>query len=314
MTDSIPAAALDLIAQRVAPGSSVVRTWPLRGGISAHMTAVELRLPDGATRRVIARRPGSWAVGEYADAAAREYRVLQVVRNVGVAAPMPLLLDESQTILPAPYLVIEYTEGEVTHSPADATAFAAQVAAELARIHQVDAAQPALSALPTRGDWMADARREREIEGDEILGARRIRERLRAAWPLPHPNSPTLLHGDPWPGNLIWRDGRLAAFIDWEEAHIGDPLEDVAIARFDILSMLGSDAMASFTRSYASALPRVDMSDLPYWDLYAALRPVNHISGWAGGWADLGRRDITSSVLRAAHVEFVAQAMERLSD
>jgi aminoglycoside phosphotransferase (APT) family kinase protein len=307
-------AALDLIAQRVAPGSVLVRSWPLRGGISAHMTAVELRLSDGASRRVIVRQPGSWAVGEYADAAAREYRVLQIVRKVGVAAPMPLLLDESGTILPAPYLVVEYTEGEVEHSPADATAFAAQVAAELARIHQVDAAQLALSTLPTRDDWIADARREREVEGDETLGARRIRALLRATWPLPHPNAPALLHGDPWPGNMIWRDGRLAALIDWEEAHIGDPLEDVAIARFDILSMLGPDAMASFTRAYASIQPRVNLADLPYWDLYAALRPVNHISGWAGGWADLGRPDITSSALRAAHAEFVAQAIERLPD
>jgi acetyl-CoA synthetase len=87
MSEPIRAAALDLIAQRIAPGSSVIRSWLLRGGISARMTALELRLPDGAPRRVIVREP------------------------------QPLLLDESGTILPASYLVIEFTEGEVEHSP-----------------------------------------------------------------------------------------------------------------------------------------------------------------------------------------------------
>jgi aminoglycoside phosphotransferase (APT) family kinase protein len=207
---------------------------------------------------------------------------------------------------------MEYTEGEVEHSPADPEAFAKQVAIQLAHIHRVDAAHPELASLPAQEAWMAGVRQERESEVDESLGAREIRALLRAGWPLPHPNAPALLHGDPWPGNMVWRDGRLAALIDWEEAHTGDPLEDIAIARFDILSMLGRAAMETFTLAYASAQPHLDMTDLPYWDLYAALRPVNNISDWAGGWAELGRPDITSPVLRAAHREFADQAMERL--
>ena len=313
MSEAVTAGALALIAERIAPGASLARAWTLQGGISARMTALELVLPGGETRRAILRQPGSWAVAENPQAAAHEYRMLQIVRAFGVAAPAPLLLDESSAILPLPYLVVEFIDGQVENSPADVAAFVAQMAAELAHIHRIDGTRPELASLPNRDGWLAGARTERPVEVDEALGPRRIRAVLNASWPLPHPNAPVLLHGDPWPGNIVWRDGRLAAMIDWEEAHVGDPLEDLAIARFDVLSMLGRDGMEQLTRAYASAQPQVDLADLPYWDLYAALRPVSNIAAWADGWSDLGRRDISEAVLRVAHREFVAQAFARLA-
>jgi aminoglycoside phosphotransferase (APT) family kinase protein len=36
----------------------------------------------------------------------------------------------------------------------------------------------------------------------------------------------SLLHGDYWPDNTLWRDGRLVCVIDWEDAALGDPLAD----------------------------------------------------------------------------------------
>jgi aminoglycoside phosphotransferase (APT) family kinase protein len=35
-------------------------------------------------------------------------------------------------------------------------------------------------------------------------------------------------HGDPSPVNFIWRDGRPVALIDWDAAHPGDRIQDVA--------------------------------------------------------------------------------------
>src|SRR5207245_5037921 len=103
-----------------------------------------------------------------------------------------------------------------------------------------------------------------------------------------------LLHGDFWPGNIIWRDGRIAAVIDWEEAELGDRLSDVAITRLDILWAFGVDAMHDFTARYR-AMTSVDLVNLPYWDLYAALRPVSNIAEWAAVYPDLGSTDITRS-------------------
>jgi len=39
------------------------------------------------------------------------------------------------------------------------------------------------------------------------------------------------VHGDCGPHNLLVRDGRLVGLLDWEFLHVGDPAEDLGIAR-----------------------------------------------------------------------------------
>ena len=46
---------------------------------------------------------------------------------------------------------------------------------------------------------------------------------------LPHPEAAAVLvHGDAGPGNFLFEGGRMTALLDWELAHIGDPMEDIA--------------------------------------------------------------------------------------
>ena len=42
-----------------------------------------------------------------------------------------------------------------------------------------------------------------------------------------------LCHGDYRLGNFMLRDGRIVAVLDWELAHVGDPIEDVAYRTFN---------------------------------------------------------------------------------
>jgi Ser/Thr protein kinase RdoA (MazF antagonist) len=121
-----------------------------------------------------------------------------------------------------------------------------------------------------------------------------------------------LLHGDIWPLNVLWRDGAIAAVVDWEDACVGDPLYDVAVARLDLLWAYGDGAMRAFTTAYARAA-NADMSDLGAWDLVAALRPAGEVSAWAGPWPEAGRPDITPATMRAAHGRFVASAARRIA-
>ncbi len=39
---------------------------------------------------------------------------------------------------------------------------------------------------------------------------------------------PVLVQGDTGPGNFMYVDGRVVAVVDWELAHLGDPMDDVA--------------------------------------------------------------------------------------
>lgn len=43
---------------------------------------------------------------------------------------------------------------------------------------------------------------------------------------------PVLVHGDAGPGNMMFDQGRLTHLIDWELAHLGDPMEDLAWLSF----------------------------------------------------------------------------------
>jgi aminoglycoside phosphotransferase (APT) family kinase protein len=144
------------------------------------------------------------------------------------------------------------------------------------------------------------------VQLDDSLSEGAIRDALVAAWPLPRRNRPALLHGDYWPGNILWQDGRLVAIVDWEDAARGDPLADLANSRLEVLWAFGIEAMRLFTHHYR-ATTALDVANLPYWDLYAALRPASKLSTW-------GLDDATETAMREGHGLFVAQAFEAMSD
>jgi aminoglycoside phosphotransferase (APT) family kinase protein len=41
-------------------------------------------------------------------------------------------------------------------------------------------------------------------------------------------DDPVLVHGDAGPGNFLFENGHMTALLDWELAHVGDPMEDLA--------------------------------------------------------------------------------------
>ena len=119
-----------------------------------------------------------------------------------------------------------------------------------------------------------------------------------------------LLHGDFWPGNLLWRDGRLVAVIDWEDAKIGDPLEDLAISRLDVCFIFGRNALHHFTETYLAHNP-INTDSLPLWDLQAANRMLHGLPDWADGWSDLGRPDLTADFMRQEALWLAKQAISQ---
>lgn len=300
------------LARKIDPHSRLVRAWPLQGGISAQVTALEIRRPDGQTQKLILRRPGTQTLQHNPHAAAHEFRILRTVYAAGVAAQAPVLLDPSGDIFPDPYLVVEYVEGEPDFAPAGAGDRIRQMAAHVAKIHGINIREANLSFLPRQAQRLADVITRRPARLDASLDEARIRDILEAVWPLPPCHAPALLHGDFWPGNLLWRDGRPAAVIDWEDAEIGDPLADLAVTRLDLLWIYGRDAMQEFTNAYCD-LAAPDCTHLPYWDLVAALRPASRLAEWAAGWPELGRPDITEQTMAAGHRWFVAQALAQIA-
>jgi aminoglycoside phosphotransferase (APT) family kinase protein len=276
------------------------------------MTALELRLPDGRTRKVIVRRPGVWAVKRNPHAARDEFRLLHVLQSYGLPIQMPYLLDESGEVFPAPYLVIEYIEGNPDLAPSDLSDYILQLATYLAAIHRVGGSDPAISFLPQRPSHVAGMPEEALAAAGSASERQYARSILESGIPPEELNSSVLLHGDYWPGNVLWRDGRLVAVVDWEDTEIGDPLADVAISRLDMLWAFDIEAMNDFTLQYESKTS-IDFRHLPYWDLRAALRVPPTLGEWATVYPPFGRKDITEKTMREGVGLFVAQALEKLT-
>lgn len=309
MIDSQDTGAFARLARKMAPESTLLRAWALHGGVSARVTAIELQRADGQTQRLIVRQHGAADLARNPQVAADEFRLLQIVHEAGVPAPAPYYLDQSGEFFETPVVVLEYIEGETVFAlpDADAPDLLPQFARQLAAIHRIDCASHDISFLPDHAAHWGGIIGHRPARLDDSLSEGRIRAALEAAWPWTQHkhNASGLLHGDYWPGNILWREGRLVGIVDWEDAAIGDPLADIAISRLDMLWAFGADAMERFTREYAAVAP-IDFANLPYWDLCAALRPAGRLGDWASD-------EVAEARMRERHAQFVAQALERLS-
>lgn len=309
MTHSEEAKKFEQLAQKIYPQSKLLRAWELKGGVSAQVTALEIDQPVGEsetqTQKMVVRRHGERDRQQNPQIAADEFKLLEILQSVGLAAPKPYYLDQAGEIFPTPGIVIEYIEGVSDFAPANLPDFLLQFATQLSKIHCVDWSRVDLSFLPQQEKKYAEKFKNRPARLDESLDEGHIRDILETVWPLPQPNRSRLLHGDFWPGNILWKDGRLVAVIDWEDAEVGDPLADFANSRLEILWAFGPEAMEILTQYYKSMTP-LDFTNLPYWDLCAALKPAFRIGEWAGD-------PIKEQAMRELHRLFITQAYEALS-
>lgn len=274
MVDEDP---LIAVARRVVSDSQLRRHWVLTGGVSASMVALEVETPDGQLRRLVVREHGAAQWKPLAqDVTAAEYALLLALRRLAMPVPEAYLFDDSGALLARPYLVMEFIEGTTEVEEAARPEAMRQMAAFLARLHTIEVEGAGLPALPEREDPREGALEylPADARGDEL---RKILQRMTTVDPPPSRRS--LLHGDFWPGNVLWRDGQIAAVLDWEDAAFGDPLSDVAACRVELLCRYDDTAMETFTEHYL-ALMDVDTTGLPLWELYVSSAALATMSDW----------------------------------
>ncbi|MCZ6665353.1 MAG: phosphotransferase [Gammaproteobacteria bacterium] len=303
---------LRILAEKAVPGCTLLHWRPLHGGISYAMTAVDIRTGNGDARTIVVRVPSAELSAYDPQCIEDEFRLLEITRAQGLPTPTPLYLHRKAAASPANCMVLDYIEGVPAVHAGNPIDCAHQFAAHLVAIHRIDETAADIGFLKERRVFLADWLAKTPKGLDESLNEGEIRNALHDSGPIrPDRNGRVLLHGDFWPGNILWRDERIAGVIDWEEAVRGDPVMDVAITRLDLMWTYGRDAMDAFTENYRS-LSGFDLADLPYWDLWAALRPMGALDVWATGWARIGRDDVNETTLRAGHREFVNAALEIL--
>ena len=175
----------------------------------------------------------------YAPQVDKEQRWLPVLApQLPLPIPMPLAKGEPGAGFPYPWSVYRWLDGELASSARDRRPARLRVRAgrlprcAASRRRDRRAARPA-STTSTAAARCAPTRRRparRSTRSATRSRATRVRrvwdDALRTTWD----REPVWVHGDVAAGNLLVRDGRLAAVIDFGSSGVGDPACDTVIA------------------------------------------------------------------------------------
>ena len=280
----------------------------LSGGAAAHVALLDVIKSDGKPTRMVVRRHRPRDLANNPDIARDEFRLLAILADAGIAAPLPIHVEPAG-IFETPCLVVSHIDGNPAEDHPDPDALVTAMADYLARLHRIDGNRRDLAFLPRTAQWLTDALAPAPAVPDETLSETRIRQALASLPPLASDRRPALLHGDFWPGNIIWRDGAIAGAIDWEDAAIGDPVAELANARLELAWLMGPEYADRLTDRYVEATNgAIGMDDLPRWDLWAALRPA----GWVGGWEEYD--PATVHRMKSRHRDFVDRAIAAVAE
>ncbi len=246
----------------------------------------------GESRALILRRD---PVGSLIDTERKlEFLAFRSFHGRGLPVPESVALEEEGAELERPFFIMSRIDGGKAQSPFTvppygdhAAAIGEQFYSHLGRIAAADPLTlPIAGATPAPaldGCWKAALDYwEGVIDADEEHPQPIVRaciRRLRAN-PPPPAQKLSVVHGDYRTGNFLHDGaGRIIALLDWEMAHIGDPLEDLGWAMeplwcygetHRVSGMLPkADAIAIWEK--ASGLT-VDPAALAWWDLFASVK------------------------------------------
>jgi aminoglycoside phosphotransferase (APT) family kinase protein len=218
---------------------------------------------------------------------AEEYPVLERVYALGLPVPKPILFEPDAKYLGGAFVIMEQiVDAVVAGSPfyEDRRKTGANIGpefgVEMARL----AGRLHGATLEPRPDREVGLARERSIAvlAEEWRGMEKspfsLQLDLGLAWMaahrLPEDRPVSLMHGDFALHNVLTRDGRLVALLDWELARRGDPAEDMALIK--MMNCGGIIAWDDFVREYLAAGGPAEAVDPHAVNYYAIVLYVQH--------------------------------------
>jgi aminoglycoside phosphotransferase (APT) family kinase protein len=291
------------------PGGASRETYRFRARYSKNGATVE--------RGLILRRDPPTSLIE--TERATEFRAYQAFYKLGLPVPEPIALELGNAALDRPFFIMEEIENCQVASillPDPYGAHREKIGEQFFTVlGQIAGANPDAIGL---GD-LEGAREHcalREVERWEMV----IEEDEREPQPIaraairwlkrnlpPRAQKISVVHGDYRTGNFLYdAEGNIRAILDWEMAHLGDPLEDLGWA-LDPLWSHGDSSHPAGTVSRERAFEiwekasglKIDRVALAWWEIFASLKgaaiwisaareyadgrntdPVNAFSGW----------------------------------
>ena len=253
--------------------------------------AVDVLTPDGQIRELFLQRGGRGGAGSFMgfDREAEVYRALE---PLGIPIPHVWGVDEVADVF-----LVNRARGHAwfqpPRGPQQALSIAQEFMRHLATSHKAGART---LDLPSFGP----VKSVREHQSDQLAGIKAAFEAEDSKEPIDalavvaldyvlhnvpeFDGDPVLVQGDTGPGNFLYEDSHVTAIIDWELAHFGDPMDDIAWLSWRATQHGWPDFPARL-REYESASGIiVDPARVQYYRLNACAR-----LGPRFGLADMGR-------------------------
>lgn len=306
------------LSEHYGEATFVLDAKPLAGGASRDSWHLHLRVGENQ-KHLVLRRDLPSQMFEEALSRAEEYQIMDAAYQAGVKVAQMRFLCTDKTVLGSDFFLMDYVAGisigrKVLTEPALAHARQAlpqQMAEELAKIHRIPTDNLTFLKRPTENRNPAAESLHQTYLILDGLGVKNPVWEWALRWAqnhIPSPNPLSFVHGDFRIGNLLVNDAGLAAVIDWEFAHLGDPDEELGYLcmrdwRFGISEnrAAGLTDRETFLHAYEQASGRtVNRASVDWWELMGNIRwgiicmsqANRHLSGAEKSveLASLGRR------------------------
>jgi aminoglycoside phosphotransferase (APT) family kinase protein len=245
---SSPPDGLDLVAlDGYLRSAGVGRDGELRAQlISGGRSNLTFMVADNSSQWVL-RRPPLHGLTPSAHDMAREYKVVAALADTAVPVARAVALCDDDSVLGAPFQMVEYVAGQVVRSRAELEAMGDEQVIEgcvdalirvLADLHAIDPAAVGLADFGKPSGYLERQVRRwgsqwelvRLSDDDRDPDVQRLYSALQQS--IPQQSRTSIVHGDYRIDNTILDaddPAQVRAVVDWELSTLGDPLSDAAL-------------------------------------------------------------------------------------
>ena len=273
------------------PDAAITDIRRFHGGASRETYAIDVAAGDIRHALILRCDPGDSLID---TPRALEFAAYKSAEDCGIPVPHAVSLCEDPALIGTPFFIMQRIEGGEAVSPFVANAYAGhheeigrQFFAFLGKINGIDARSSPLAQQVDIPDARSCWSREldywsAQIEKNGLQPEPILMAAIR--WLRSNPPPPAqrlaIIHGDYRNGNVLHDgSGNIVAVLDWEMAHIGDPLEDLAWALDPLWNLQDPSRAAGLIerseaiRIWESSSGLVfDEAAFAWWEMFASVK------------------------------------------
>ncbi len=276
---------------RGAEGVTLEQLRPLAGGASREAWIFDVRWRQGGTAHfeecILMREPHSsvlvsdespTVINGTRRTVATEIGVIRAAAAAGMPVPHVLWTDNEGVWLERPFSISRRLPGTADTAPLVGTALGAKVLDQfveiLGRLHALD---PQAHGFGVLGKPTAEsAAMDQVLQFERNFHAQRLEPFPATTYLIrwlkkhqPVASRVSVVHGDYRLGNFLYDERGIVAILDWEQAHIGDPLEEIAFMYWSVWALTPMCPIDEFVKRYEAATGTVvDRASLAYYRVF----------------------------------------------